>query len=104
MFAFEETQKSSRVISNTCTENCWVTRGAKSAGKMPPHVRAQKHERSIAAWLWCNLLALAGIFTCFWLFVIVLINECFRLVIGRRPVQCRFDALADPFLAPAIGS
>jgi hypothetical protein len=49
-------------------------------------------------------LALAGMFTCFWLFVIVLINECFRLIIGRRPVQCRFDALADPFLAAAIGS
>jgi hypothetical protein len=104
MFAFEETQKSSRVISNTCPENGSVTSGAKSAEKMPPHVRAQKHERSIATWLWCNRLALAGIFTCFWLFVIVLINECFRVIIGRRPVQCRFDALADPFLAAAIGS
>lgn len=104
MFAFKEPQKSSRVISNTCPENCWVTRGAKSAGKMPPHVRAQKPERSIAAWLWCNLLALAGVFPYLWLFVIVLITEGFRLMIGRRPVQCRFEALADPFLAAAIGS
>ena len=39
-----------------------------------------KHERRMPAWLLRDLPALAGMFVCFWLFVIPLITEGFRIV------------------------
>jgi hypothetical protein len=64
----------------------------------------RSQERRIAAWLWRSLSALAGIIACFSLFVIPLITEGFRLITGRKPDHCRFDALAAPFVVAAIGS
>ena len=58
-----------------------------------------KHERRIPAWLLRDLPALAGLFACFWLFVIPLITEGFRLIRGDKPDQRRISALADPLLA-----
>jgi hypothetical protein len=58
-----------------------------------------KHERRIPAWLLRDLPALAGLFACFWLFVIPLISEGFRLIRGGKPDQRRISALADPLLA-----
>ena len=57
-----------------------------------------KHERRIPAWLLRDLPALAGMFACFWLFVIPLITEGFRLVRGGKPCQQKFDALAHHLL------
>jgi hypothetical protein len=58
-----------------------------------------KHERRIPAWLLRDLPALAGLFACFWLFVIPLITEGCRLIRGGKPDQRRIAALADPLLA-----
>ena len=58
-----------------------------------------KHERRIPAWLLRDLPALAGLFACFWLFVIPLITEGFRLIRGGKPDQRRISALAGPLLA-----
>ena len=58
-----------------------------------------KHERRIPAWLLRDLPALAGMFACFWLFVIPLITEGFRLIRGGKPDQRKADALAQPLLA-----
>ena len=46
-----------------------------------------------------DLPALLGVFACFWLFVIPLITEGFRVMRGGKPDQRKFDALADPLLA-----
>jgi len=46
-----------------------------------------------------DLPALAGVFVCFWLFVIPLITEGFRIIRGGKPSQDKFDSLADPLLA-----
>jgi len=53
-----------------------------------------KHERRIPAWLLRDLPALAGMFACFWLFVIPLITEGFRLIRGGKPMQDKCDHLA----------
>jgi len=58
-----------------------------------------KHERRMPAWLLRDLPALAGMFVCFWLFVIPLITEGFRIIRGGKPSQAKFDRLADPLLA-----
>ena len=58
-----------------------------------------KRERRIPAWLLRDLPAFAGMFACFWLFVIPLIAEGFRIIRGGKPSQDRFDGLADPLLA-----
>ena len=58
-----------------------------------------KRERRIPAWLLRDLPALAGMFVCFWLFVILLITEGFRIIRGGKPSQDKFDRLADPLLA-----
>ena len=58
-----------------------------------------KHERRIPAWLLRDLPALGGLFACFWLFVIPLITEGFRLIRGGKPCQRKADALAHPLLA-----
>ena len=58
-----------------------------------------KHERRIPSWLLRDLPALAGMFACFWLFVIPLITEGFRLIRGGKPDQRKADALAHPLLA-----
>ena len=57
-----------------------------------------KHERRIPAWLLRDLPALAGLFACFWLFVIPLITEGFRLIRGGKPCQQTFDKVADLLL------
>ena len=57
-----------------------------------------KHERRIPAWLLRDLPALAGLFACFWLFVIPLITEGFRLIRGGKPSQDKFDSLAQQLL------
>ena len=51
------------------------------------------------AWVLRDLPALAGVFVCFWLFVIPLITEGFRIIRGGKPSQDKFDRLADPLLA-----
>ncbi len=58
-----------------------------------------KHERRIPAWLLRDLPALAGMFACFWLFVIPLIVEGFRLMHGGKPIQRMEDRLAHRLLA-----
>jgi hypothetical protein len=58
-----------------------------------------KRERRIPAWLLRDLPALAGMFACFWLFVIPLIAEGFSIIRGGKPSQEWFDGLADPLLA-----
>jgi hypothetical protein len=58
-----------------------------------------KHERRIPAWLLRDLPALAGMFACFWLFVLPLIAEGFRIIRGGKPDQKKFDSLADRLLA-----
>jgi len=57
-----------------------------------------KHERRIPAWLLRDLPALAGMFACFWLFVIPLLTEGYRLIRGGKPDQQKFDALAQHLL------
>ena len=57
-----------------------------------------KHERRIPSWLLRDLPALAGMFACFWLFVIPLITEGFRLIRGGKPCQQKFDQVADLLL------
>jgi hypothetical protein len=57
-----------------------------------------KHERRIPAWLLRDLPALAGLFACFWLFVIPLITEGFRIIRGGKPSQDKFDSLAQHLL------
>jgi hypothetical protein len=57
-----------------------------------------KHERRIPAWLLRDLPALVGMFACFWLFVIPLIAEGFRLIRGGRPDPQAFDRLASLLL------
>ena len=58
-----------------------------------------KHERRIPSWLLRDLPALGGLFACFWLFVIPLITEGFRLIRGGKPDKQKADALAGPLLA-----
>jgi hypothetical protein len=58
-----------------------------------------KHERRSPAWLLRDLPALTGIIACFWLFVIPLIAERFRIIRGGKPDQKKFDSLSDPPLA-----
>jgi hypothetical protein len=57
-----------------------------------------KHERRIPAWLLRDLPALSRLFACFWLFVIPLINEGFRIIRGGRPDRAKFDRLAPLLL------
>ena len=58
-----------------------------------------KHERRMPAWVLRDLPALAGVFVCFWLFVIPLITEGFSIIRGGKSSQDRFDGLAGPLLA-----
>lgn len=62
-------------------------------------IARMKRERRSPAWLLRDLPALAGVFTCFWLFVIPSISKGFSIIRGGKPDQRRFDALADPRLA-----
>ena len=48
-------------------------------------IAPMKHERRIPAWLLRDLPALAGMFACFWLFVIPLITEGYRIIKGGKP-------------------
>ena len=68
-------------------------------GKCGRIIAPMKRERRIPAWLLRDLPALAGMFACFWLFVIPLIAEGFRIIRGGKPSQDKFDSLADPHLA-----
>ena len=69
----------------------WRQIGGGSCGRIIPPM---KHERRIPAWLLRDLPALAGLFACFWLFVIPLITEGYRIIMGGKPDQKKFDALA----------
>jgi hypothetical protein len=57
-----------------------------------------KHERRIPAWLLRDLPALGRLFACFWLFVIPLINEGFRIIRGGKPDRAKFDRLGPLLL------
>jgi hypothetical protein len=57
-----------------------------------------KHERRIPAWLLRDLPALAGMFACFWLFVIPLIKEGWRIIRGGKPDRAKFDRLGPLLL------
>jgi hypothetical protein len=59
-----------------------------------------KHERRIPAWLLRDLPALSRLFACFWLFVIPLIKEGFRIIRGGKPDRAKFDRLG-PLLVNA---
>jgi hypothetical protein len=57
-----------------------------------------KHERRIPAWLLRDLPALSRLFACFWLFVIPLIKEGFRIIRGGTPDRAKFDRLGPLLL------
>jgi hypothetical protein len=57
-----------------------------------------KHERRIPAWLLRDLPALSRLFACFWLFVIPLIKEGFRIIRGGKPDRAKFDRLGPLLL------
>ena len=46
-----------------------------------------KHERRIPGWLLRDLPALLGVFACFWLFVIPLITEGFRVRVTGQDTE-----------------
>ena len=57
-----------------------------------------KHERRIPAWLLRDLPALSRLFACFWLFVIPLINEGWRIMRGGKPRRETMDRIAHLLL------
>jgi hypothetical protein len=57
-----------------------------------------KHERRIPAWLLRDLPALSRLFACFWVFVIPLIKEGFRIIRGGKPDRAKFDRLGPLLL------
>jgi hypothetical protein len=59
---------------------------------------AMKHDRRIPAWLLRDIPALAGMFACFWLFILPLIAEGWRLIRGGEPRPEKMQRIAHLLL------
>jgi len=84
----------------------WRQVGGDTCGR---RITPMKHERRMPAWLFRDLPALAGMFACFWLFVIPLITEGFASSeaashrrTGSTGSRTRFSRLKRHCLMPSV--